>query len=344
MSEKRFYYPQLDGLRFIAALLVLIHHGPALPYLATVKTYGWVGVDLFLALSAFLITKLAVLEFETSGGFSLRAFFIRRALRIWPLYLAFATSVCALSAIFGKVDPSVALGWWLSHLSFSNNVATAAFGYSPVYWSSHLWTISLEEQAYLGIALFLSAYFLSGRKHALPILLGTVGILIIARLGLTVLGAKHPFVWVLPLRADAFLLGCLAGLIRIRPQGWLFFLGVAIVCTVALFPPVGSNNAYDVFGYTIIAVGSVMLILGATKIPLLGSPFISYLGKISYGIYVYHLAGLYVGDVLSDGKPVPLMVIAVGTTVGMAAISYRFLERPFLKLKTRFQIVQSRAV
>ena len=161
----RFYSPELDGLRFVAAFLVFVHHAPQLPYLGAIKEHGWLGVDLFLALSAYLITRLAMLERERTGDFALRLFFIRRALRIWPLYFLFALAACLVSFLAGVTDAATSARWALAHLSFSANLLTAVQGYSAVSFSPHLWTISLEEQAYLLLALLLSVAF---AKNASP--------------------------------------------------------------------------------------------------------------------------------------------------------------------------------
>ena len=96
-SKPRFYVPQLDGLRFVAFLLVFVHHGPhlsalfaAVPFIARalefLEHFGWFGVDLFLVLSAYLITSLLLIEYARHHDISLRGFYLRRILRIWPLY------------------------------------------------------------------------------------------------------------------------------------------------------------------------------------------------------------------------------------------------------------------
>ena len=96
-SSGRFYVPQLDGLRFIAFLLVFAHHGQRLSNLLSsgsigrsvldfLERRGWFGVDLFLVLSAFLITSLLLIEYDRHRNISLRGFYMRRILRIWPLY------------------------------------------------------------------------------------------------------------------------------------------------------------------------------------------------------------------------------------------------------------------
>src|SRR4051812_10443932 len=84
----RLYWPQLDGLRFLAALLVFFAHAPVLPghIFRTLNKFGWCGVDLFLVLSAFLIARLLRAEYERSEFVDVRRFYVRRMLRIWPLY------------------------------------------------------------------------------------------------------------------------------------------------------------------------------------------------------------------------------------------------------------------
>lgn len=352
----RFYSPQLDGLRFIAALLLIVHHAPAMPMLGMLKTYGWAGVDMFLCLSAFLITRLILLEHERTGSFSLRLFFIRRVLRIWPLYLSYATAVCLLSFVTGIVSGRTATAWWLSHISFSNNILTAIKGYSPVAFSEHLWTISLEEQAYIVMPLLLIAFLAqgAGRRRALFVCAGILAALLTARAACTLAQVPHPFVWVLPLRGDAFVLGALAaiwthGRAGISPAP-LFALGAVLVASVALFPPVDQAGPYQVFGYTVLALGCTAIVVAcehsnAARV-VLGLGPLRYFGKISYGIYVYHLVAIYVAvkvfQRLGVDNSVLLFLVAVAVALATAALSYRILERPFLLLKERFTRIQSR--
>jgi peptidoglycan/LPS O-acetylase OafA/YrhL len=335
----RFYSPELDGLRFVAALLVFVHHAPGLPYLGGVKEYGWLGVDLFLSLSAYLITRLAMLEQERTGGFALRLFFIRRALRIWPLYFLFALSACLASFLAGVTDGQTSARWALSHLSFSANILTAVTGYSTVSFSPHLWTISLEEQAYLVLALLLSVYFAkrASPRTAVKLGLALVGVLIVARIAL--LDAPHPFVWVTLLRADAFIFGALAALAGITSRWWTLPIGIALICSVALFPPIGSGQAYDIFGYTVLAAGCTMVILSVPK--WLG--VFRYFGKISYGIYVYHLAALWLASKLT-GDLMWAFAIGLIAVLAISSLSYYILEAPFLRLKQRFTLVDSRKI
>lgn len=357
-SSYGFYSPQLDGLRFVAALLVFIHHAPALPLLENVKAYGWVGVDLFLSISAFLITRLILLEHQRTGSFNLRFFFIRRALRIWPLYLVYVSGVSLLSVLVSTTDASVTFSWWLSHISFSNNVMTAIKGYSPVIATAHLWTIALEEQAYVIMPLLLVAFLAAGAptRQAVQFCLSALAVLIIARAGLSMASVPHPFIWVLPLRADAFLLGSLLAILvsagRLRPSSWWAIPGVLLLASVAIFPPVERPGLYQVIGYTAIAAGSSALVASSQSQSAFARALrwkpARLLGKISYGFYVYHLLALLVAEQLLRRVGVLTsathFATALAVTIILSATSYQVLERPFLLLKERFARVTSRPV
>lgn len=354
--QARFYAPQLDGLRFIAAALVFVHHAPAIPLISGIKPYGWAGVDMFLAISAFLITRLILLEHDRTGSFSLRSFYIRRALRIWPLYLSVATLLCLVSLVAHVVSAREAAAWWLSHVSFTNNILTAVKGYSPVPFSSHLWTISLEEQAYILMPLLLLAFIGSGARErsAVAVCVAGLAALLLARLALVLGGTAHPFIWVLPLRGDAFLLGGLGAIVThnrgpAMPAA-LWIAGVLLIGSVPFFPPIDRPGLYQVVGYTVLAAGCTAIVVASQYSDMarriLGCPPLRYLGKISYGFYVYHLAALYAAEKLlglvSGGSQPAVFAAGLLLAVGAASLSYAILERPFLLLKERFAFVPSR--
>lgn len=353
-----FYSPQLDGLRFIAALLVFIHHGPDLNYLGFIKQFGWVGVDLFLCISAFLLTRLLALEFNKTGTIGIKNFFIRRALRIWPLYFFFVTIVCIIAYFRYMLDAKICLSWWLSHLTFSNNFLTAIKGYSPIPYSAHLWTISLEEQAYIILPLLLLILLRSKvtidemRRWTIILLV----VLMMARLVFILSGVPHPFIWVLPFRADSFLLGALAAMMTVNKEvsypRCKIFLGVVMMFGSASLQSFEVDSLYQIFGYPMVAVGCV-IVLVASQTDKIRDSFIScnlfrYLGKISYGIYVFHVISLaLVAKFLnSTGSYDNVLHALIGLmlTIFISAISYRLLEKPFLKLKSRFSVIESRPI
>src|SRR6185437_12176413 len=121
-----YYRPELDALRFFAFLAVLIHHGPETPRI------GGFGLSMFFMLSAYLITELLTREREQTGTISWRLFFIRRSLRIWPLYFA---------VVFLLADHRA----WLVLVLFIANWSQA----DPGRLAAPLWSLSIEEQFYL---------------------------------------------------------------------------------------------------------------------------------------------------------------------------------------------------
>ncbi|HOO67414.1 MAG TPA: acyltransferase [Bacteroidales bacterium] len=152
-SEQIFYYPELDGLRFLAFFLVFVHHQNLfrnVPYLSTLKEFGWVGVDLFFALSAFLFTRLLVAEYNKTQSISFKKFYLRRIFRIWPIYFIFIGFALACFVVLrnGELTRDINIRL-IGLLAFSDNIFTAVKGYIPLPWANHLWTIAYEEQFYL---------------------------------------------------------------------------------------------------------------------------------------------------------------------------------------------------
>lgn len=351
-----YYCPQLDGLRFGAALLVFFHHAPGLRGLGWVSEYGWIGVDLFLSISAFLLTRLLVMEFNASRNIDITKFFIRRSLRIWPLYFFYATLVCILAIFAQDLELGTVSGWWLSHLTFTNNLMTALNGYAPISYSAHLWTISLEEQAYVILPLLLLLYLRSGLGFARlrVFFFAAITLLLVMRLGFVLTDAPHPFIWVLPLRADSFIFGAVAALlIGQRTDNWfapLMIVGALIMCSVILFPNIGETGYYQVFGYTIVALGCTLVTISSQATvfdrSILASRPLRYLGKISFGIYIYHVLCIDLSRLAFDALGVSSNSGQFGfgllLTIAMAGISYEILEKPFLRLKERYSDVRSR--
>lgn len=351
----RFYSPQIDGLRFAAAFLVYFHHAPALPYLYIFRPYGWVGVDLFLAISAFLLTKLLVLEHRANGNIDVTAFFLRRILRIWPLYFGFASAACAYALWKGVLDGGEIAGWWVSHLAMVNNLVTALNGYSPIPYSAHLWTISLEEQVYLALPFILLFLLARGVGRAGGrIVLAIISILAAMRLSFALLGAPHPFIWVLPLRADPIIFGAAAALLvsgrELRRPNLILVAGALLMAAGVSFPGQHANFWFQLFGYPIIGLGAAMiaaaLVANAFASHLLAMRPLAFLGKISFGIYVYHLVAIAIARALwrLDSSLDAVIVFALGfaITVMLATISYYAFEIRFLKLKRRFTVIRSR--
>lgn len=148
----RFYLPELDVLRFFAFSAVFAFHASALlrvasPRLKNIFNTGFFGVDLFFTLSAYLITQLLLRERIRNGTIDVKSFYVRRALRIWPLYffflfLAYLPSLRSPFSRILKID-------FLSYCFFVGNFAEMFAADFNFTWWVHLWSVSVEEQFYL---------------------------------------------------------------------------------------------------------------------------------------------------------------------------------------------------
>lgn len=375
-APSRRYFPQLDGLRFVAALLVIVHHLPLAPdfrpdaierdLLIKLNLFGWVGVDIFLVLSSYLIVSLLLEERRRTGQISVARFYVRRILRIWPLYFAYLPFAFFLLPAW--LAPGIPIGpavaqHLLPMLTFTGNLSYIVFPGSLFSFFAHLWTISLEEQFYV-IAPMLGLLAATLRRHAWKIAMLAVAFSFAARWYVLSNAVPYPVVWVFTLcRLDPFVVGtCCAALLYVRPQlaryrlGWLFaFTGIAMLWFVMQFPRIGTS-LHTSWQLTMVALGAGSLVLGAL-LPwgiarLLSGPALPFLGKISFGIYVYHILGIALvtryGPMLLDtaGDARTLwwlrLAMTLALTIATAAVSYLLWERPFLRLKTRYESIPSR--
>ncbi|MBV6451481.1 MAG: O-acetyltransferase OatA [Anaerolineales bacterium] len=369
MTKNQFYIPELDSLRFFAFVLVLIHHArdsELIPTWTTISRYGWIGVDIFLCLSAFLFTKLLYAEYTKTGGINVKNFYIRRGFRIWPLYFFFLAL-----AVFLTIQKD---GWShgatiraLGMFTFTDNLMTAWFTYNTtILYSSHLWTISYEEQVYLIIPWVLLFFYRSKPSTTRLILLFLACGGTFLRAWMIFRQVGHPDIWVLPYtHFDSVLGGIVIGLgIFDRPLKkipnivWLL-VGILALWQVTHLPNVTRIQWKLMLTYPLVGIGASLLIYSLTQgrlgilSALLQNRWLAYLGKISYGLYVYHKLGIYLankitGQYLEPERlllyPTVALLLAFIITVVMSTISFEVLEKPFLKLKDRFAVVQSRPV
>jgi peptidoglycan/LPS O-acetylase OafA/YrhL len=205
--QTRIHLPALDGLRFLAFAAVFVHHSPGSGngIVDTASAFGWVGVELFFVISAFLFFHLLEAEYRVTGRISVRQFYVRRALRIYPLIIIFPL----LSALVAGVDFSSFKRAYFALLTGTTNVGVARNGYeTSIPYGQHLWTISSEMQIYLVLPFIFIAYTKMARSAFLTVLL-CVGLAAVALQGAAVAhGATHPAIWVTPyLRPESVLVG-----------------------------------------------------------------------------------------------------------------------------------------
>lgn len=362
-TPSRFYIPELDGLRFIAFLLVFIHNAPhstTNELWKTMHEYGWVGVDIFFCLSAFLITKLLLAEFQRTKKIGFQFFYIRRALRICPLYFFFVAVIYAFTFISNNINKDD-IFHLIALVFFSDNFAVAFTSPNPLFYMVHLWTISYEEQFYLFIP-WVVLYFGTRNEKINNFLLSILLLGNVIRATLIYEHAAHPMIYVLPFtRFESIIAGVAigAGLIDhtlTRLRSWMFLLvGLACFGLITKLPNVEIVGWHLILTYSLTGIGSAAIVLSVVRndfsfwSKLLHNKYIVKLGKMSYGLYIYHLISLVISDKVyklsspvSDAiYPIAMNIAGLILTIIFASISYKLIEKPFLRLKERFTIISS---
>jgi peptidoglycan/LPS O-acetylase OafA/YrhL len=386
----RLYIPALDGMRFLAFFLVFLHHFPPgdtfrawSPYLAVVtqrvSLFGWIGVDIFLTLSGFLIATLLLRELDETGQLRILRFYARRILRIWPLYyLVMVIGFFITPIVIGKAGSPGHYQMLNEHLfpfaTLFGNISTAALiqslnAMSPASDTlTILWTIALEEQFYLIFPLVLVAAGPSVRLRSILVCAaGAVAYSAATRYYIQASGISYPMVWMNTLaHLDPIVLG-IAGaavwhrhkvaLLRLRLFGIDLALAVGAFWLVMTFPQIGQSN-HTVWQIAAAAVGGLLMLGSALRYYPLSAAFswqpVAWLGRISYGLYMFHILmrQLYqseivmlipIGMIRGPVRWLTELLLVLLLTIVCAAVSYYALERPFLRLKDRFTVVPSRA-
>jgi peptidoglycan/LPS O-acetylase OafA/YrhL len=379
-TKKSYYVPALDGLRFFAFLVVLHRPMPIIEHPVIMAAYqrihisGWVGVDLFFCISAFLITELLLREYNKTQTIDIAHFYIRRVLRIWPLYFLILFLVFVAFPLFG-VSFSPAWGSDVFQTLKTNylplygilfgNIAIMIKGFPEFGMLSILWTLAIEEQFYL-IWPFL-IFFLIQKKRSLQyaVLLLFFFLPLYMRWVFYLWEMPWYFVYVNPLsRFDAFAAGALASFVSRDliaygvSRKWIAAVSgsIAVLIGWGLFQADGFtqiNNSIDmVWMYSVLAIGMAAVLLYVLHSrwlihQFLALPFIAWLGKISYGLYIYQLLAIFIVEKYfhPQGTLSEWLVFIVFTlimSVVLASVSYYGFERYFLVLKKRFTTIESR--
>ena len=336
---RRRNWPALDGLRGIAVLAVLFFHVHA-PGAAN----GYVGVDVFFALSGFLITYLLIHERRTTGAVSLGRFYARRALRLLPALVATLLGVCVLASITGDLN-TVGPGA-LAALLYVANWWIYLGGGAPLL--EHTWTLAIEEHFYLVWPLLVLALGSASRRLRSVGWTGLTVVVVLFVLPWPDLIAPVklsyergiPIVWG-SLLALAVATPRLAG--RVRVLGWAG--AVALVALLALIADLGHLPSRWLEGVTsvpgvlsVIIVAMIVTRPNARTARVLEITPLRWAGKRAYGIYLYHfpISSLLINHVAVEWPSGAVAAVATVLSLVVACLSYRYLEQPFLRLKDRF--------
>lgn len=350
----------LQALRGIAVLLVVVSHLRSvvstdpyftkvtpLPWINQALSRGFLGVDLFFVLSGFLITSLLFREAENSIKQKLKSFYYRRVLRILPALYALLIASLVI-AIWEKSSLTYQWNSTWSALLFISNWTLEPFFLQTQDDLGHLWSLAVEEQFYIVWPLV----FFTLRRWRIhwSVITSAMSLLVLAiALHRNALwNSQVPWLFIYAkteTRADAILIGCVFAYIfryvSISPK-LLKILGYASVVSlvvVAYFYSDFKKGFLYQGGFSLMAFLTGVVILAVVLVPSFGGPLVNsrmliWWGERSYGIYLWHsLIFRIFGRHEFFGSTLVRIVIAVVISLVVAEISWRIIERPFIRIK-----------
>ncbi|HPI12526.1 MAG TPA: acyltransferase [Catalimonadaceae bacterium] len=373
MDKQKIYFPNLNGLRFIAAFLVIIHHIEQFKSLTGHENYwrlipfimviGKLGVILFFVLSGFLITYLLLAEEKSFQTISVPKFYIRRMLRIWPLYflvigLAFFVlphiSLFTLPGFTQEVVQSNLIWKLLLYAVFFPNLVLSLLGVVP--YASHTWSIGTEEQYYLVWPVAIK-YVRKFRIGLMALIIS--GYLLFEYFLTTPYSGFIPYRHIVQAFWHTFNIDCMAiggifaillfegnPLLKYLQNRMLFYACLVLVSALMV-----KGVVFQHFHYETYALFFGIIILNFASNPRIGismeNPVLNYLGNISYGLYMYHPIGIMLAMYLAQASGFftnwVLYPLSIALTIALAGASYRWYETYFLQFKHRFSKIISGA-
>ena len=344
------YRPALDGVRAVAILSVITFHYRRDP-LALPTRGGFLGVEIFFVLSGFLITTLLCQERARTGRLSLRLFYARRALRLLPaffvmlgVYVTWALTLGPDRLVGAELKEAAGAAFYVENLlrAFVPHHAANPPGDGLV----PTWTLSTEEQFYLlwPVALLLLAR-MRGLRRATVVVAGSYALAAVLRAVFYDGSQWHLFFFIRP---DALLPGCLLGLlltggVRWSPPRWLAWLAAGVVAFFLMAAPWNADWLFS-FGFTLFALSCMVVIWALMTTPdwtltrVLELPPLVGIGRISYGMYLWHMPAFVFVEAYSTHLRITIPA-ALALTFAVSLTSYRYLEQPFLRLKRRLAVV-----
>ncbi|HWK54805.1 MAG TPA: acyltransferase, partial [Hyphomicrobiales bacterium] len=343
------YRAEIDGLRAIAVLAVLVYHAQFVVAGHTLLPGGFLGVDVFFVISGYLISSILLAALD-AGTFSFADFYARRARRILPML--FLVVICTLPAAVALMGLQALREYFLSAVAALWFSANFVFWLQDGYYAEpselkpllHTWSLAIEEQFYLLFPLLLLLAHRYCRRHLWRLTLA----LAVASLLLANYGSRHfadATFYLLPTRAWELLCGVLLALwereartaaptvpsvFSARVAGVLAALGLVLV---ALSFAVFTSHARHPSVWTVLPVAGSMLLIrygggGHVVARLLQRPGLVFVGLVSYGLYLWHFPLLVFARHVVETPPPLLNAALLVAAFGLAVLSYHWCEKP----------------
>ncbi|MES2678988.1 MAG: acyltransferase, partial [Bacteroidota bacterium] len=375
-QEKGIYFSGINGLRFFAALAVIITHIELLKKMygfpniweqPVIFDLGGFGVYFFFVLSGFLITYLLLVEKQKEGTIRIKQFYMRRILRIWPLYYLILVIGFFVLPKIGYIQIEFVRDLFIKdftpnlllYLLILPNLAASMF--STVPHIGQTWSIGVEEQFYI-----FWPWVISKSKKVLRSLLMIISGLILVKVLMLVLGKFYGDTsWYMPLRnfiaMSKFECMAIGGIgayfvfvkhpfLKVLYNKYVLNLGFLLIPLLIFGTPARLQDGIHIVYSLIFLVIILNVANNSVKIKL-ENKVLNYLGKISYGIYMYHfmiiplilcllvnILGMSASGVFTN---IILYAASILLTVGISSLSYELFENRFIKMKSRFSIIKS---
>ncbi len=344
-APTEFYWPALDGLRAVAVTIVILLHCE-IPW----TRGGGIGVDIFFTLSGFLISSVLLAEYAKTGDIRIGRFYVRRLLRLYPALLAVAAvSVLAVSGLDANARKQAADGA-VGAITYTINWLSIGGTQHRFGILAHTWSLAVEEQFYLVWPL---ALLLVLRRFQVRGAFWVSVVLTVASACESVLLYRH-FGWKrIYFGTDARLPQILVGAtLALARASWnplplaKPLMNTAAICgaigIAAMVVSAPPRILYAYIGFVLVAIMAALIILGLVE---RASPWASrvleaapavFIGRISYGLYLWHWPIVFLVNVWWPAiNPYMRLGIVAPLSVIVSVMSYRFVERPFLRVKQR---------
>ena len=364
------HYPAIDGLRGFAVLLVIWFHSSLFAHEMTQSVHqgfqkiyynfgvlGETGVDLFFVLSGFLITGILIDTAREKNVF--KNFYIRRSLRIFPLYYACIAVFIIVCLVLGKDIFSDMR--WLTHILYLQNWSVL-YNFDSYMYLNHTWSLAVEEQFYL----FWPFLFLAVFKRSLKL---TIIMCLALMLSSSILrsalydGEVHKFAYSATIcRLDGLIMGALLAVLCKNYQTYMrdniivFLYGMLVTSLIVIFLVLCSADSYVFHGLLMrfglvfcnlfyVCLLAYIFLSGAHSgiFRFFRSKYLQGIGRVSYGVYIVHVPlMLMIGHYLVSYEMtywwnhMALLISGIVVPLCVASLSYKFFERPILLLKNKY--------